>query len=398
MTTTLSRQTHHRPAGFSLIELLVVISIIGLLISLLVPAVQGARESARRLQCTVNLKQLGLACLSHEAAIKHLPGGGWCCYAIGNPDRGTDVKQPGGWLFNILPYLEQETVYNLQANKTGDVLKSRAIEMVQTPLSIMACPSRRQVALFPQSPGPLGAEGLPGQMTVLYDRSAPGSTVATGFTSVARADYAGNGYDYVGLEMLHAADTLPGDDIINIFKTTGIAGLDAHVFNDAGVVQAMHAVVNTKPGGQGGIFYPLSTLAASEITDGMTNTYLCGEKHLHPDHYADGAANGDRWNLYIGCDNEIVRYSARLHKKDGEEDAGGQDDNKTKEFELSVPAQDGNARNGWGIWGSAHPNGFNMCFCDGSVRMIGYDITSEVHDHLGHRADGSAVDANAFSR
>lgn len=384
--------------GFSLVELLVVISIIGLLISLLAPAVQSAREAARRLQCTSNLKQLGLACLNHESAIGHLPAGGWCCYAIGNPDRGTDVRQPGGWLFNILPYLEQQAVYNLQANRTGASLKISAIEMVQTPLSMMNCPSRRQVALFPQDGSPLGAEKLPGQMTILYDRSAPGSTVATGFTSVARADYAGNGYDYVGLEMLRDADTLPGEDIISIFKTAGIAGADAQVFGNPAVKQALLAVVGAKSGGQGGIFYPLSAVTTTEITDGMSNTYLCGEKHVNPDHYSDGLANGDRWNLYVGCDNEIVRYSARLHKKDGEED-DGKDDNITKEFELSVPAQDvGSARNSWGIWGSAHPNGFNMCFCDGSVRTIGYDISPEVHDHLGHRRDGSAIDSSAFSR
>lgn len=359
--------------GFSLIELLVVMSIIALLISLLAPAVQSAREAARRLQCTNNLKQLGLACLSHESAVRHMPAGGWCCYAIGNPDRGTDVKQPGGWLFNILPQLEQADVYNLQSGKTGASLKTNAVQMIQTPLATMICPTRRQVTNFPQLPSPLGAEAMSGQRTVLYDRSASAMTVATGIAYSARTDYAGNGYDYLGLEMLRDADTVPGDDIITIFKTEGIAGLDARVLNNAAVMQDIQAVVNGKAGGQGGIFYPLSAVTTLEIADGMSNTYLCGEKHMNPEHYLDGVGNGDRWNLYIGCDNEIVRYSA----KDGEKG------------NLSEVGQDLDNEKGWAIWGSAHLNGFNMCFCDGSVRTLDYTISPEVHNSLGHRKDGA---------
>lgn len=375
VTTGVSTGRRSPPScGFSLIELLVVISIIGVLVSLLVPAVQSARESARRVQCANNLKQIGFACLNHESAIKHFPAGGWCCYAIGNPDRGTDVRQPGGWLFNILPQIDQEAVYNLQSGKTGLALKTSALQMVQTPLAMMSCSSRRQVALFPQDPSPMGAEALPGQRTVLYDRNAPGLTVATGLGYVARSDYAGNGYDYVGLDMLRSADGLPGESIINTFKTKGIAGIDAQVLDNPGVMQGMRAMLDTTGGGKGGIFYPLSAVTIAEIADGLSNTYLCGEKNVPLEHYEDGLANGDRWNLYVGCDNEIVRYCAKGSKKG----------------DLSKVGQDIGIENHWAIWGSAHPYGFNMCLCDGSVRTIGYDIVSEVHDHLGHRCDGSS--------
>ena len=105
--------------GFTLVELLVVIAIIGILVALLLPAVQSAREAARRVQCTNHLKQLGLAALNHESAIRHFPAGGWSYRWIGDPDRGTNWRQPGGQFYNMLPYMEQEVVYQLQSGQAN---------------------------------------------------------------------------------------------------------------------------------------------------------------------------------------------------------------------------------------------------------------------------------------
>ena len=100
--------------AFTLVELLVVITIIGILISLLMPAVQSAREAARRVQCQNNVKQLALAMISHETSTKRFPSGGWGWYWVGDPDRGLSWQnQPGGWVYTILPFIEQNNLFQM---------------------------------------------------------------------------------------------------------------------------------------------------------------------------------------------------------------------------------------------------------------------------------------------
>ena len=99
--------------GFTLVESLVVMGVIGILVSLMLPAVQAAREAARRIQCRNNLKQLALGMEHHVLAYGCYPSNGWGFCWIGDPDRGTGTAQPGGWIYNILPYLEQQPLHAL---------------------------------------------------------------------------------------------------------------------------------------------------------------------------------------------------------------------------------------------------------------------------------------------
>ena len=93
--------------AFTLVELLVVIAIIGILVVLLLPAIQAAREAARRSECQNHLKQIGIACQLHVDAFGHLPTGGWGDWWVGCPDMGHAERQPGGWPYQLLSFIEE---------------------------------------------------------------------------------------------------------------------------------------------------------------------------------------------------------------------------------------------------------------------------------------------------
>ena len=129
-------QSHPARAAFTLIELLVVIAVMGILVALLLPAVQQAREAARRVQCLNNLKQIGLAFHNHHDQFGFFPSGGWNFNAPPTyiPNGGPQIgqQQQAGWGFQILPHIESANVWD-----------AGALKAVGTTNPIFFCPSRR---------------------------------------------------------------------------------------------------------------------------------------------------------------------------------------------------------------------------------------------------------------
>ena len=326
-----------RRSGFTLVELLVVITIIGILIGLLLPAVNSAREAGRRTQCQDNLHNMALAILHHESAKKYLPTAGWGYAWTGDPDRGSGIKQPGGWFYCILPYIDQANLAQVGAgladnNGTQTSPKAKAlVNLVQTPLAIFHCPTRRQVKLYPDA--------------------GSGQYNCGAVTAMIHVDYAGNGGDlkYVDSTQTNQPSSYSQGDTTSFWKSIPY---------------------NT------GVCLQHCQLALAKITDGPSNTYLLCEKYLAPDYYENGEDYGDNENAYTGLNWDNCR--------------GCIDSNNA----FQAPLQDTPGHEDYWNFGSAHPGSFGAAFCDGSVHGISYYIDPTTHQRLCNRADGAPIDAS----
>jgi prepilin-type N-terminal cleavage/methylation domain-containing protein len=317
---------NHHKQGFTLVELLVVIAIIGILIALLLPAIQAARESARRMQCTNNLKQIGLGCSTHLNEQGAFPSGGWGWYWSGDPDRGFRGRQPGGWIFNMLPFTELKAVreFGKNGNQKGRTLTSQSL------ISFFSCPSKRPLILFPYSNDivNINKEGI-----------------------CSKADYAGNGgdnystYTQGGPSSYQDADTWTEDK----WQSQNYSNPDPTPTTPT-VRQAL------------GVFYVHGCVKLKDIRVGTAHLFLAGERYLNVDHYLDSDTDNDQpWSQ--GYDIDTIRWV------------------------NAIPQRDRRGLTSPGIFGGSHASTFNMVFCDGAVHSISYEIGSNptAYRALGNR-------------
>ena len=320
--------------GFTLIELLVVIAIIGVLVGLLLPAVQMAREAARRMSCGNNLKQIGLALHNYETSHRHFPPG----YNTVLPNAFSSVVSPNtniwtghnitawSWGTYILPFMEADTAGNFDTSIqpwSYFVKNGISLDVLQQPISGFMCPSdyaredvnmgsERDIALD----GPPPEIGLPGQ-----GPPAPGHSGATVMPS-ARSNYVGN-------------NTWFGWHNRGRFVGPGATKTNQYAHENPS---------------NSGIFWRDSNLKISQIPDGLSKTIMIGER---------STASGQAALIYL---TQTSAEAQTIERTLGTANAG-----------LNTPPDSsGNAtEEGRSGYSSDHAGGvIQFLFCDGSVQQI----------------------------
>ena len=337
---TRSKAVRGKESAFTLVELLVVIAIIATLIGLLLPAVQSAREAARRTQCQNNLKQLALGAINHHDSRRIFPSGGWGWAWVGDADRGFGEDQPGGWLFSVLPFIEEQGLYD----QAGDGDRTRITQQqmagarrtVTSPIKSLTCPSRRAPVTYPK---PTDGTFVANNAT----RNPNGGNVA------GRGDYAMNSGDE------NVSETSSGPASLGqaasfawcndrLGKRVGSCGL-ARMFS--------------------GISFCRSEVAVKDIPDGTSHTYMIGEKYLNPANYATGLDPADNETWCTGANNDNYRTG------------------------FSAPMRDRSGVAHSTAFGSAHAASWVMAYADGHVKPLSFDISPSVQRGASHRADGN---------
>jgi prepilin-type N-terminal cleavage/methylation domain-containing protein len=336
-----TRTVRNVPRGFTLVELLVVIAIIGVLVALLLPAVQAAREAARRSQCANNLKQLGLALHNYHDVHKRMP---WN-YDSGN---GTYPGQPSGrwhtfsWIVASLPFIEAGTIYDqIQFHRADGFGHADNTAVRRIPLSTVMCPSApHEPVLNGQRAGYRG-DGLN--------------------LTAARTDYVGSlGHIWAGWRDCAAVPEFPHPQGLFVRDTNpGTPWVNGENLGE-------QARIN-------GVFRYMGSVRMADITDGTSNTIAVYEDM----HWRGGnQANFDQrpgddaaWMCPLGAIGNLRNPM----------------NNKNPAWQ-----QDPGDRRCHG-WSSYHPGGAQATLGDGSVRFFGETMDHIIRYALAVRNDGLAV-------
>jgi prepilin-type N-terminal cleavage/methylation domain-containing protein len=338
--TRVSRNHSSLRAGFTLVELLVVIAIIGVLVALLLPAIQAAREAARRSDCLNRIRQLALAAHNYESANKKLPEHGTVIM------KGTTLTGALSSQARLLPYMEQQNMQTLvDQNQHWRHTNNRVA--LRTPLPFLRCPSGKEIEMTyinSRDTGVVEETGLKchyvGNLGA-RPTTCPGAVVGGGRgpSTPAATPYPDSTYDSYGCQddpAIGTTDPPPPDDPGANGGTGGVA-------------------IN-------GTIFPLSDIDFGDITDGTSNTIMFGEQSWdigpqEPWIVGSTSKNSDAESSSYG-----VVYNAKNIKYAPNQYRFVNDLGKMEARSANVSL------------GSNHPGGTHVVMCDGSAMFISDDI------------------------
>jgi prepilin-type N-terminal cleavage/methylation domain-containing protein/prepilin-type processing-associated H-X9-DG protein len=337
-------------AAFTLVELLVVITIIGVIMGLMLPAVNAAREAGRAAVCRNNISQLSKGCLGHESKFGFLPAGGWGAAFAGDPARGSGERQPGGWLYNILPFIENQDLHDVGNNAAQNTLLMQGRLRCEFPIASFLCPSRHGRPVAQPS-------------AVQYVNTQPPTRAAAG-----RSDYAAN-----------AGDGAPG---ISDGEQPGWGGQgydDSYDWRKVGGTSFSNDAASRATG----VVFRRSTVSMANVKDGASFTYLLGERFINPRNPTGDCNNQFSWDTGYGYDVNCWTFKPPAPDY----------------VDFTKRPSSGGCTDDYGtIFGSAHSSGFNMALCDGSVKNVNFAINPLVHQQLGNRFDGEPTNISELFR
>jgi len=382
--------------GFTLIELLVVIAIIGVLIALLLPAVQKVREAANRTQCANNLKQIGLAVHNFHDTYGGFPNNGNQWYTGISFDTSlapqSSKQQQAGWAFQILPFIEQDNLYktvditDAAGNPITDIQAGIAAGHVLDMPKEAAGGNRNFAGAKPNTFCINYLNGAPNNMWGLARRTpikvyyCPSRRSVQAYNGTNLVDYASVAPAPVPMHVNSQGQYIEDVDSL-------IQGWPNGSLNEDWQYGMTHGVIPHGNNWDSGN-YIKNTFAS--VSDGTSNTMMFGEKWLPINCYGGGCYSDDTGAME-GADSDVTRTTAALqvclYGLNGTPCLPPA--NPSRDFNADVGGNWGTGWVGQEQFGSAHPAGINAVFADGSVHSIKYGIDPETFNALGNRDDGT---------
>lgn len=361
-------------SAFTLVELLVVIAIIGILVALLLPAVQAAREAARRTQCKNNLKNMGLTFQNFHSTYNYFPLGGTSpnpniqnylsdsdgttSDASANGSPNGPLKQGLGWMYQILPYMEEGAIEQF----------TRQDELAVNTIPLFSCPSRRSGVLSPSGVSLVDYAGV---------TAGPARTEYDGDYDEYLSDYSTTGDDagpvtpsWAGLAFwgcFGCGDGLPALGLVGVMKAQGRPVKYNGVIqrSDWSAPLQRHHNFTRK-------------VSFAKIPDGSSKTMVVAEKWVSIDSYdaSEGRAYDDNgWADGYDCNNMRMAMLPAIPDSNGSLPANGNCNASSYNYRI----------------GSAHSGVFNAMFADGAVKSINYNVPPETLNQLAHREDSEVI-------